>query len=147
MDDLLQLPTCSGTKPAELRLILDKVSVNVRGLESLGVKSEQYGSFLIPIIMSRLPADVRLQIARVTTKDVWQIEEVLCVLKSEVQAREMSNSMKTKDTASSPRYKPPPSTGAFFAGNNIRCVIYTVKKTISHHHARRLRISKPVRTV
>ena len=117
MDDLLQLPTCSGTKPAELRLILDKVSVNVRGLESLGVKSEQYGSFLIPIIMSKLPADVRLQIARVTTKDVWEIEEVLSVLKSEVQAREMSNSMKTKDTASSPRYKPPPSTG-----NNIRCI-------------------------
>ena len=121
-NDLLQLPTCSGTKPAELLpLILDKVSVNVRGLESLRVKSEQYGSFLIPI-MSKLPADVRLQIARVTTKDVWQIEEVLSVLKSEVQAREMSNSMKTKDTASSPRYKPPPSTGAFFAGNNIRCV-------------------------
>ena len=46
MDDLLQLPTCSVTKPAELRLILDKVSVNVRGIESLGVKSEQYGSFL-----------------------------------------------------------------------------------------------------
>ena len=63
MDDLLQLPTCSETKPAELRLILDKVSVNVRGLKSLGVKSEQYGSFLIPIIMSKLPADVRLQIA------------------------------------------------------------------------------------
>ena len=63
----------------QLRLILDKVSVNVRGLESLGVKSEQYGSFLIPIIMSKLPADVRLQIARVTTKDVWQIEEVLSV--------------------------------------------------------------------
>lgn len=40
MDDLLQLPTCLGNKPAELRLIYDKVSVNVRGLESLGVKSD-----------------------------------------------------------------------------------------------------------
>ncbi len=122
MDDLLQLPTCLGNKPADLRLIVDKVTVNVRGLEALGVKSEQYGSFLIPIIMSKLPADVRLQIARVTTKDVWQIEEVLSVLKSEVQAREMSNNMKTRDAAGTPRSKPPHSTGAFFAGDKIRCV-------------------------
>ena len=66
MDELLQLPTCSGNKPAELRLICDNVGVNVRGLESLGVTSDKYGSFLIPIIMSKLPPDVRLQIARVT---------------------------------------------------------------------------------
>ena len=111
MDDLLQLPTCSGTKPAELRLILDKVSVNVRGLESLGVKSEQYGSSLIPIIMSKLPADVRLQIARVTTKDVWHLPLLVPFL------------LKTT------------------------YVVFIVKKTISHHHARRLRIPKPIRTV
>jgi hypothetical protein len=72
--------------------------------------------------MSKLPADVRLQIARVTTKDVWQIEEVLSVLKSEVQAREMSNNMKTRDAAGTPRNKPAHSTGAFFAGDKIRCV-------------------------
>ena len=54
MDELLQLPTCSGNKPAELRLICDKVGVNVRGLESLEVTSDKYGSFLVPIIMSKI---------------------------------------------------------------------------------------------
>ena len=125
MDKLLQLPTCSGNKPAELRLICDKVGVNVHGLESLGVTSDKYGSFLIPIIMSKLPPGVRLQIARVTTKDVWQIEEVLNVLKSEVQGREMSSNLKIRDPSTLTRQRMH-TTGAFFAGEqnggNIRCV-------------------------
>ena len=94
MDEHLQLPTCSGNKSAELRLICDKVGVNVRGLESLEMTTDKYGSFLVPIIMSKLAPDVRLKIARVTTKDVWQIKEVLTVLKSEVQATEMSSKNK-----------------------------------------------------
>ena len=52
MDELLKLPTCSGSKASSLRLIYDMVSVNVRGLEALGVKADQYGSLLIPVIMS-----------------------------------------------------------------------------------------------
>jgi hypothetical protein len=45
MDELLKLQTCSGEKSSQLRYIYDKVSVNLRGLESLGVHSEQYGSY------------------------------------------------------------------------------------------------------
>ncbi|XP_028409239.1 uncharacterized protein LOC114531823 [Dendronephthya gigantea] len=71
MDDLLKLQPCSGEKASQLRYIYDKVSVNVRALEALGVHSDQYGSLLIPVIMSKLSSDVRLQIARNTRKDVW----------------------------------------------------------------------------
>ena len=70
IDELLKLPTCTWDKPGQLRTIYDKIKINVRGLESVGVKPEQYGSFLIPVIMSRLPAEVRLHVARVSTKDV-----------------------------------------------------------------------------
>ena len=69
----------------------------MRGLESLGVKAEQYGSFLIPVIMSRLPAEVRLHVARVSTKDVWEINELLKVIQAEVEAREMSDTMKMQE--------------------------------------------------
>jgi hypothetical protein len=127
MDELSQLPTCSGSKPAELRLICDKVEVNVRGLESLGETSDKYGSFLIPIIMSKLPPDVRLQIARVTTKDVWQIEQVFNVLKSEVQVREMSSNLKIRDSSTQPRQRMH-TTGELFAGDQVYVVwaIYVV---------------------
>ena len=89
MDELLKLPTCSGSKASSLRSIYDKVSVNVRGLEAVGVKADQYGSLLIPVIMSKLPEEVRIQIARNTSKDVWEIGELLNVIQKEVEAREV----------------------------------------------------------
>ena len=42
----------------------------------------------------KLLADVRLQIARVTTREVWDIEEILQVVKQEVEAREISEGAK-----------------------------------------------------
>ena len=64
MDELLKIPACVGDKVSQLRFAYDKISVNVRGLEALGVRASQYGSLLIPVVMSKLPQDVRLQIAR-----------------------------------------------------------------------------------
>ena len=66
----------------------------------MGVDAEQYGSFLIPIIMAKLPADVRLQVARITNKDVWNIEELLQTIKGEVEAREISDAVKTSERRS-----------------------------------------------
>ena len=97
MDELFKLPTCTWYKPGQLRIIYDKVKINVRGLDSLGVKVEQYGSFLKPVVMSRLPAEVRLHVARVSTKDVWEINELLKVIQAEVEAREMSETMKIQE--------------------------------------------------
>ena len=44
--------------------------------------------------MAKLPSEVRLQIARVTNKDVWEVEELLQVIKAEVKAREVSDTIK-----------------------------------------------------
>ena len=67
MDDLLRIPSCST---GHLHLVYDKVHANVRGLEALEIGANQYGSFLIPLMMAKLQSDVRLQIARVNTKDI-----------------------------------------------------------------------------
>ena len=77
MDQLLKIPTCAGDKASQIRAVYDKISVHVRGLEALGIRAEQYGSFLIPIIMSKLPSEIRQQVARVSTQEVWNIEELL----------------------------------------------------------------------
>ena len=97
MKDFMKIPSCTSDKPSQLRSIYDKIYANVRGLEALGIGAEQYGSFLIPIVMDRLPADVCLQIARVTTKDIWEIDELLQVLRTEVEAREISDRVKTTE--------------------------------------------------
>ena len=51
MEELLKLPERQST----LRFLYDKITI--RGLESLGVKSERYGSLLIPVIMAKLPPE------------------------------------------------------------------------------------------
>ena len=103
MDELLKIPACNGDKPSQLRFVYDKVSVHVRGLEALGVDASQYGSLLIPVIMAKLPQDVRVQIARNTTQDVWEIGELLDVIQREVEAREISDNVKV----TSDNRKPP----------------------------------------
>ena len=77
MDELLKIPGCTSDKASQLRFVYDKISVNVRGLESLGVSSSQYGSLLIPVIMSKLPHEVRIQVARNTAQEVWQMSDIL----------------------------------------------------------------------
>ena len=47
--------------------------------------------------MSKLPGEVCLQIARVTTKDVWDVNELLHVIKGEVEAHELSDTVKVHD--------------------------------------------------
>ena len=87
MDELLKIPSYTNDKAHSLRLVYDKISVHTRGLATL-VSADQYGSLLIPVIMSKLPNEIRLQIARKSTQDVWAIDELLDIIKKEVEARE-----------------------------------------------------------
>ena len=97
MDELLKLPDCSNEKIQDLRRVYDKINVNVRGLEALGVKSEQYGSLLIPVIMSKLPAELRIQVARKTASELWKIDDILKIIRVELEAREISESVRTNN--------------------------------------------------
>jgi hypothetical protein len=90
MDEMLKLPDCSIGKVRDLRRVYDKI--NVRGLEALGVKSEQYGSLLIPIIMSKLPPELRIHVARKTASELRKIDDILEIIRKEVEPREISES-------------------------------------------------------
>ena len=50
--------------------------------------SEQYDSLLIPIIMLKMPRDIRLRIARESRDDVWNLDELMDVIRTEVEARQ-----------------------------------------------------------
>ena len=47
MDEILKIQACSSGRTSQLRYVYDQISVHVRGLVSLGISSEQYGSMLI----------------------------------------------------------------------------------------------------
>ncbi len=44
--------------------------------------------------MSKLPQDVRIQIARNTSQGVWEMSPLLDVIRKEVEAREISESVR-----------------------------------------------------
>ena len=94
MGELLKIPSCMREKSSQLRYIYDKISIHVRGLESLGVTAEQYGSMLIPVVTSKLLTKIRVQIARLTSPEVWSIREMLELIRNEVEAREASEHVK-----------------------------------------------------
>ena len=130
MDELLKIPACTGDKPSQLRFVYDKVSVHVRGLEALGVNSSQYGSLLIPVIMAKLPQEVRVQIARNTTQDIWEMTDLLNVIRREVEAREISDNVRvnTDNRKPHPPLQRPPTAATLIAqetsskGKPIQCV-------------------------
>ena len=51
MEELLKVPGCTSDHSHSLRSVYDKIIIHVRGLESLEVTPDQYGSLLIPIIL------------------------------------------------------------------------------------------------
>lgn len=67
------------------------------------MKADQYGSLLIPIIMAKLPPEVRVHIARNTMQDVWNIESILNVIQKEIDAREISEKVKAMATTTEPK--------------------------------------------
>jgi len=70
MEELLKVPNCMSGRSYSLRSVYDKIIVHVRGLESLDVTSDQYGSLLILVILSKFPSDVRLRVARESDGDI-----------------------------------------------------------------------------
>ena len=94
MQELLSL---QNDRTTELRTIYDKIMVHVRGLESLGISSEKYGSLLIPVILSRMPNKIVLQVARKTSEDIWSIQDIMNIIRREIEAREVSSKVSVKD--------------------------------------------------
>ena len=41
----------------QLRSVYDSIESNIRSLKTLGIKSEQYGSLLVPVMLSTLPSE------------------------------------------------------------------------------------------
>ena len=128
MEEIIKLPACSGDKPSTLKYVFDKINVNLRELASLGIDTERYGSLLIPIVMTKLPSELRLHIARETDKDVWEIDELLAVIKKEVEVREATEYIKLHQVAKNPNaFQSPihsiPTASIFVAGgSSVRCV-------------------------
>ena len=86
----------------ELRKLYDEIETQVRSLNSLGLDEKNYGAMLVPVVMSKLPQQVKLIITRQFGKTSWDIKLILNALKIELEAREkVSLTDKFESTTSS----------------------------------------------
>ena len=90
MESLLKLKSVNAMSDIKgIRAVLDRVEIQVRGLQFLGVDSAQYGTLLILIFMEKLPDELKLTVSR-KHKENWKLNSVLNAVKSEVGACERS---------------------------------------------------------
>ena len=88
MDALLKLPLVYNSDTKRLRSVYDLIEQNIRGLKTLGISSKEYGSLLLPILMSRLPQEFKPILTRNVPKDKWSLDSLLLAFKEELEARE-----------------------------------------------------------
>ena len=95
-------------------------------LSSLGIETAQYGSVLVPVLMSKLPDRVRLRIARGNHDETCEINHLMDTILKEVEAREASEGAKIL----TPRPAVPPRTsnnGNGSAASSLITNIYNIK--------------------
>jgi len=98
IQSLLSLRANEGLKDnlAKLKNILDQVNVHIRSLETMGIDGPTYGVMLTPVILSRLPADVRMEWAREGENREGDLEFLLQFLKQEIERRERANTFRVE---------------------------------------------------
>lgn len=121
METLLSVePVTSNYNLRGLRQLYDTVESHVRGLQSLGVSSDSYGSLLSSVLLNKLPQELKLIISRELGGGDWKLDRIMQLLESEVQARERasSNGVSSQPPKKPPKIPSPPTAAALVAGSN-----------------------------
>ena len=118
MDALLKIPVATNDVK-KLRSLYDACEGYIHGLESLDVYPESNGDLLIPIVMKKLPEEVRRIMLRSHDETTWTLADLRMQLRHEVETRETSNLGQSDKEVSAPN--PPfnskfPTAGALFSG-------------------------------
>ena len=81
----LQAPT---SNLHSLRSFYDKMEAYIRGLESLGQAQDSFGSLLVPIIIDKLPVDIKRQLAREHSDGNWMLQDLRSAIFREINILE-----------------------------------------------------------
>ena len=100
IQDLLNLSVPKQPKTSVLWEMYDTLQSHVRSLEVLGISGSQYGVVLTPLILSRLPPDMRLEWAREGEQHEGDLDFLLKFLLGEIGRRERSQTF-VKETVES----------------------------------------------
>jgi hypothetical protein len=102
-------------KTSDLRKLQEELLTHIRSLEVWDIKGVNYGVVLTPIILSRMPSDIRMEWAREGEGKEGDLSFLLKFLKQEIERRERSESFRqmstpTTSTSSNSRQNPTPTS-------------------------------------
>ena len=81
-------PVFSEKEVTRLRKFHDQVDVHVRALKALEVDSVMYSRIVVPVLMKKLPENIKLVITRGNEEsEHWKVEQFLEALLREVELR------------------------------------------------------------
>ena len=111
------MPVMNKCSVSNLWKLNDDLQSHTRSLEALGICGTQYGVILTPLILSRLPQDVRLEWSREGEGHESDLSYLLKFLEKEILRREKSQVFKDTVQVSSSvpearRFKAPPTAAA-----------------------------------
>ncbi|KAL5009110.1 hypothetical protein ScPMuIL_014691 [Solemya velum] len=86
MQSLIDLPSPKNSNG--LKYFYDRMETYIRNLQSLGQCQDSYGTLLIPIIIGKLPADVRRNIMRDNGSDKWELNSLRERIRKEICIQE-----------------------------------------------------------
>ena len=91
MDALMRLePVISDRHLRDLRKLYDNAETHIHSLQSLGISPDTYGSLLSPVLLAKLPPDMRLTISREVSGSSLNMDALLKNLaKNCLPAREL----------------------------------------------------------
>ena len=84
---LIELPGPTN-ELSSLQLFQDITENHIRGLASLGVSKESYSTLLVPIILGKLPAPVRRNLARDHDQTRWTLDHLQAAMLKEIRVLE-----------------------------------------------------------
>ena len=77
METLLHMEAVTSDQNLrDLRRLYDHTESHVRGLKSLGVEAASYGAMLSPVLLSKLPPDIRLIVSRRTSSTELSMDDL-----------------------------------------------------------------------
>ena len=104
MDTLMSMdPIPSDRHLRDLRKLYHHIESHVRSLRSLGIEATSYGALLSPVLLSKLPPDLRLIVSRKVSDTELDVDALLTTFEKELTARERTNPQPTRRNVEKPR--------------------------------------------
>lgn len=125
MQALIDLRSPSGTLTS-LREFHDSIEEHICSLASLGKSQDNYGSLLVTIILGKIPAIIKQNLARVHGRQEWKIDELQEAILNEIYILEVGSQTDTHNSLLLP-------TASFHTGATNRPVAGTTVSILQRH--------------